>query len=211
MKRRHVVASIDAANIQAQIDGCKHKRGRELLERRLLRMYLESYVDLEKNKAVILAVGDYQSERVGEQLHKMVNNCMHDYPSITRVDAYGYEEAIQALKSGKLEWPKSSIIQPEIEGEANQPLQVYINGIEYEKIGRQTKQGADKLISIAEQTAISFKLSPTYATGDREAGEIRMIIETVEEVKKEHEGIDPNTDFEDFLRIRAQRKKNEES
>jgi hypothetical protein len=83
----------------------------------------------------------------------MVNNCMHDYPSITKVDAYGYKEAIQALKSGELEWPKSSITQPEIEGEANQPLQVQVNGIEYEKISRQTKQEVDKITSIAEQTA----------------------------------------------------------
>jgi hypothetical protein len=59
-----------------------------------------------------------------------------------------------------------------------------VNGIEYEKLGKQTQENADVTFSIADQASMRFGLDPASPTqGDTEAGEIRMLIETVAEVE----------------------------
>lgn len=49
MKKRIVVATFEAADIQKQLNTVNHKRARELLESRLSSTYLESFIDFYQN------------------------------------------------------------------------------------------------------------------------------------------------------------------
>lgn len=55
MKKRQVIVSFEAKDIQLQIAKAKHKGAKDLLEFRLRTTYLESMVDLEKKRARIIS------------------------------------------------------------------------------------------------------------------------------------------------------------
>src|SRR5215217_2525315 len=114
MKRRNIISTYEAADIQKQLNRTKHEKARKLLESHLKSTYLESYVDLDKNKAILICNRDYASDKVKENINEMCKEILTKYPQIDIVDVYGYTEFINAGKNG-MEFPKSSIIRPEVE------------------------------------------------------------------------------------------------
>ena len=117
MKKRTIIATFEAADIQKKLSIVKHKRARELLESRLRSTYIESFIDLDVLKAVIwIPYQSYVSDRVMEEIHGMVLSIIEKYPQIQKVDVYGRDAIIEAIKTGEFkEIPKTSIVQPELE------------------------------------------------------------------------------------------------
>lgn len=117
MKKRKVIAIFEATCIQKQLNTVKHKRARELLESHLSSTYLEAYIDLDTIKAVIWI--PYQSYVSGSVIKKYIvwrYLLWKKYPQIQKVDIYGRDAIIEAIKTGEFkELPKSSIIRPELE------------------------------------------------------------------------------------------------
>ena len=69
MKKRTIIATFEAADIQKKLSIVKHKRARELLESRLRSTYIESFIDLDGLKAVIwIPYQSYVSDRVMEEI-----------------------------------------------------------------------------------------------------------------------------------------------
>ena len=102
MKKRKVIATCDAADIQKQLNTVKHRRARELLESRLSSTYLECFIDLDALKAVIwIPYQSYVSDSVMEEIHSMVLFIMEKYPQIQKVDVYGRDVIIESIKAGK--------------------------------------------------------------------------------------------------------------
>jgi hypothetical protein len=68
MKKRQIIHTFEAKEIQHQINECKHDRARKLLDSRLRSTYMDSYVDLERKKATVLIMKDYLSAKAKEHL-----------------------------------------------------------------------------------------------------------------------------------------------
>lgn len=178
MKKRTTIATFEAKEIQDQINRTKHERGRQLLESKLKSTYLESYVDLQVKKAVIICTRDYITDKVKEELEDIVKCTMTDY-QIEKVDWYGYSELVKAVKGGEMEFPpKSSIIQPEIAESGNEMPSIIVNGIDEIHCDADTKKDVQTLYDLKDSILQKLGFDPTSKmSGDDEAGEIRIIIE----------------------------------
>jgi hypothetical protein len=179
MKKRTTIATFEAKEVQDQINRTKHERGRELLEAKLKTTYLESFVDLQKKKGVIICTRDYVTDKVTEALEDMVKCTMADY-QVEKVDWYGYSELVKAVKGGEMEFPpKSSIMQPEIEDTSNEIPSVIVNGIDEIHCDAETRKDVQTLYDLKDSALQKMGFDPTsQMSGDEEAGEIRIIIET---------------------------------
>lgn len=177
MKTRHVITTFEVHEIQKQLNKTKHKKARELLESRLKSTYLESYVDLEKKKATLICNRDYASDKVKENINEMCKEILDNYPQIKIVDVYGYTELIKAGKNG-MEFPKSSVLQPELENDNNSIPSFVINGIDEIHCDKDTREDAQIFMDLKDNTLQKLGFAPvSEMVGDREAGEIRIIIE----------------------------------
>ena len=188
MKKRIVVATFEAADIQKQLNTVNHKRARELLESRLSSTYLESFIDLDALKAVIwIPFQSYVSDRVMEEIHGMVLSVMEKYPQIQKVDVYGRDAIIEAIKTGEFkEIPKTSIVQPELEEQNKDVIpSIMVNDTNLIHCDEETKEQVESFLDLKDNTLLKMKKEPGPSSerGDLEAGEIRIIIETIDELK----------------------------
>ncbi|MDQ3839350.1 MAG: hypothetical protein M3297_08785 [Thermoproteota archaeon] len=77
MKRRKFIATPEVLEFQKRINATKHERRRKLLESSLTKTYLESWVDLDNNKAVLLCTKDRVSGMVKGQIEDMARSIMN--------------------------------------------------------------------------------------------------------------------------------------
>ena len=191
MKPRKVMMTFDAMEIHKQLANVKHKRGQQLLRSKLVSTYIESFVDLEKKRSFIMTLNDVSTKKIWEAIDEMVKHIITTY-GIKEVKVYGEKEFTEEYKSGRLEWYLSSIIRPEIEGTQNDiPSVVYDlgNGFVTQdplELDKESKEKADLFFDVQDSTVRSFGLSPVMGRGPDEAGEIRIIIQTLEEVEREY-------------------------
>ena len=142
MKKRKVIATFEAADIQKQLNTVKYKRARKLLESRLSNTYLESFIDLDTVKAMIwIPYQSYVSDRVMEEIHGMVLSIMEKYPQIHKVDVYGRDAIIDAIKAGEFkEFPKSSIIRPKLEEQIDLIPSIMVNNTSLIHCDKETRE-----------------------------------------------------------------------
>lgn len=188
MKKRTIIATFEAADIQKKLSIVKHKRARELLESRLRSTYIESFIDLDGLKAVIwIPYQSYVSDRVMEEIHGMVLSIMEKYPQIQKVDVYGRDAIIEAIKTGEFkEIPKTSIVQPELEEQNKDVIpSIMVNDTNLIHCDEETKEQVESFLDLKDNTLLKMKKEPGPSSerGDLEAGEIRIIIETIDELK----------------------------
>ena len=188
MKKRTIIATFEAADIQKKLSIVKHKRARELLESRLRSTYIESFIDLDVLKAVIwIPYQSYVSDRVMEEIHGMVLSIIEKYPQIQKVDVYGRDAIIEAIKTGEFkEIPKTSIVQPELEEQNKDVIpSIMVNDTNLIHCDEETKEQVESFLDLKDNTLLKMKKEPGPSSerGDLEAGEIRIIIETIDELK----------------------------
>lgn len=184
MKNREFILTFDAEAIQKQINNCKHERAKKLLESRLVRTYMESYIDLEKKKATIIIGKNNVSNNAREYLKEMGDKVMHDY-KIEHIDVYTYSKFYQLLKSGKIEFPKSSIIRPKLENDENTIPQVMIDGVSDIYSDTETRSRVEILYDVKDDTLQKMGFTSAIENNDLEAGNIIIIVETKGESKIE--------------------------
>ena len=188
MKKRTIIATFEAADIQKKLSIVKHKRARELLESRLRSTYIESFIDLDVLKAVIwIPYQSYVSDRVMEEIHGMVLSIIEKYPQIQKVDVYGRDAIIEAIKTGEFkEIPKTSIVQPELEEQNKDVIpSIMVNDTNLIHCDEETKEQVESFLDLKDNTLLKMKKEPGPSSerGVLEAGEIRIIIETIDELK----------------------------
>lgn len=178
-KRRKFISTPEALELQKRINSTKHERARKLLESHITRTYVESWVDLDNNKAILLCAKDRVSGIVKGQIEDMAQSIMNTYSQIERVDLYGYSETMKAIESGELKFPlKSSVIHPETVGESNNIPSMVVNDTNEMQYDKDTKEDVEKLFDLRDNAFQKMGLEPTLTPdGDQETGEIRVIIE----------------------------------
>ncbi len=117
----------------------------------------------------------------------MVHSIMEKYPQIQKVDVYGGDAIIEAIETGKFKrFPKSSIIRPELE-ELNTDVlpSIMVNNTNLIHCDQETKEQAEAFLDLKDNTLLKMKKEPGISSkrGDLEAGEIRIIIETIGTLK----------------------------
>jgi hypothetical protein len=142
---------------------------------------VESFIDLDALKVVIwVPYQSYVSEAVMEEINDMVLSIKREYPKIERVDAYGRDAIIEAFETGEFKQiPKSSIIQPELEGDKDAVQQIMIDGTDLIHHDKETKSKVEVFMDLYDNVLQKMNKAPAIEHGDIEAGEIRIIIETV--------------------------------
>jgi hypothetical protein len=176
MKRRKFIATRDAFELQKRISASEDERRRKMLESSFTKTYLESWVNLDNNKATLLCTKDRVSDVVKGHIEDMVKSIMITYSKIDRVNIYGYSETIKSIKSGELKFAlKSSIIRPKIVGESSDiPLMIAndINKIQYDK---DTEENVGTFLDLRDNIFQKMGFEPTLTPSeDQEAGEIRI-------------------------------------
>lgn len=187
MKKRYYETTFEATDIQKQLNSVKHERARKMLEARLHSTYLESFVNLEKPEAVIwIPYTSYVSDKVMEVVESMVLSIMNNYPQIKKVDIYGRDAIIEAIEKGEIkQFPKSSTIQPKIEEEDSILPSIVVNNVDYIHTDKETKEQTNLLMDLKDQALLGMGKEPGIENeqGDLEAGEIRIINETIDTPK----------------------------
>jgi hypothetical protein len=187
MKRSIYRTSFEAAEIQKQINNTKHERARKLLQSKLITTHIESFVDLDTSYAVIWVLNtSYGSKMIFDELKDMSQSIMKQYPKITKVDIYGHDAIMEEYDRGELkQFPKSSIIKPELEGDKDQLPLLMVDGIEYEYCDKETKKMAELFMDLRDNSFNEVNKKPvSESSGDLEAGEIRIITETIDSIKR---------------------------
>jgi|SRR5215207_2612626 len=179
MKKRWVIATLEAHELQKQINKTKHERGRKLLESRITKTYLESWVDLDNKEAILVCAKDYVSDKVKGEIDDMCKSILTSYSQIKKVDVYGYSAVIETVENGEMKFPpKSSIIQPEIVSANDNIPSIIINGIDEIHCDKETREDTQTFFDLRDSTLQQMGREPTLETGgDIEAGEIRIIVE----------------------------------
>ena len=103
------------------------------------------------------------------------------------VDVYGRDAIIEAIKAGEFkEFPKSSIRRPELE-EPNKDIipTIRVNNENLAHSNKETREEAEAFLDLKDNTLLKMKKEPGISSerGDLEAGEIRIIIETIDTFK----------------------------
>lgn len=185
MKKRNVIATFEVLDIQKQLNAVKHKRARKLLESRLRSTYIESFIDLNTSEAVIwIPYQSYVSDRVMEEIHSMVVSIMEKYPRIQKVDIYGRDAIIEAIKASVFKKiPRSSIIRPELEEQNKDVIpSIMVNNTNLIHCDKETREQTEAFLDLRDNSLLKMKKEPGLSSerGDLEAGEIRIIIETID-------------------------------
>ena len=89
MKWKQMIPTHEAKEIQRQLSNAKHERARQLLQSKLRLTYIESFVDLENNRARIGCNRDFLSEFAYKHLERMRESILQEYESIKNVEIYG--------------------------------------------------------------------------------------------------------------------------
>ncbi len=137
MKKRLTISSFDTIEIQRQLsEGKLKERGRELLQKRLLMTYFESYVNLDKKDATVICSRDTISDRAIDQLNnEVIDFIVREYQiPESKIITYFRTQFITAINNKTIEFPKSSIIQPTIEcggeGENSEPATIVVHNVD---------------------------------------------------------------------------------
>jgi hypothetical protein len=185
MKNRQTIVSFGAQEVQKQINSVKNEHTKKKLQSRLFTTYLESYVDLDaepKPQVVILCNRDRSSARTRAVMNHMINAIYEEYSQIDNVEVYGYTAFLEEYdnKDNPKPFPKSTVISDHME-------QIGVDPIETDP---HTRDELETFFDLRDSVFQKWNINPTLEShGNLEAGEIRVIIETVYESK--HSGGDP--------------------
>lgn len=179
MKKRQVISTFEAQELQNQINHCKHERARKLLESRLRKTYMESFVDLDKKEATVLCMENHLSDKSKEHLqYDIIDYIIREYQiDISNIKVYTQAVFSAALESGT-PFPKSSIIKPEIVGDSDEMPITLVNDRPEAQSNPDIRERVDSFLDLKDNTLQKLGFEVISESGYIEAGNIVIVVET---------------------------------